>query len=99
MDATFINGATVVVGENQKEFMGLPVRQTIMTWTDERGRIQEAMVLISEWRPSAEELRALNEGASIFLHLLNIIQHPPVMLVVGPASELAKSTTVKGRPA
>lgn len=39
-------------------------------------------VMLSEWKPTAEELKRLNAGASIYLGVTGF-SHPPVYLEVG----------------
>lgn len=45
-------------------------------------RQQSGNVMVSEWKPTAEELRALIAGASVFLEICGTV-HPPLSLYVG----------------
>lgn len=40
------------------------------------------IVMVSEWKPTPQELRRLIAGASVFLEVVGT-SHPPVMLKVG----------------
>lgn len=40
-------------------------------------------VMVSEWKPSADELRQLNEGGSVLLYIVGK-SHPPVHVDVQP---------------
>lgn len=54
---------------------GLPIRDEV------NGSLP---CMVSAWQPTPEELARLNEGASIYLHVVGVV-HPPVMLSVGQA--------------
>lgn len=41
----------------------------------------EAVMKVSQWKPTAKQLKELNEGASIFLGIV-CHAHPPIMLTV-----------------
>ena len=43
-------------------------------------------LLLSHWKPGAEELRALNEGAAVMLGVVGR-QHPPVLMGVQKVEE------------
>lgn len=83
MQIEFIPGATRIVGEDQVEFDGLPVLDTVISWQVEghQGPML-APAMISQWRPTAEELARLNAGAPVLLAVLNMRQHPPVTISV-----------------
>ena len=43
--------------------------------------------LVSVWKPDAADLRALNEGAQVALHIFSAV-HPPVSLTIEKLEEL-----------
>ena len=40
-------------------------------------------VIVSEWKPTPEQIVAIAGGASIYLGVIEDEHHPPVMLMVG----------------
>lgn len=81
MQAMLIEGATRLLGENQDEFHGLPIRDKIETFAygDGSGRKFSANGMTSQWKPSPEELTCLLNGGSVYLRILGT-EHPGVML-------------------
>lgn len=76
---TEIAGATHNAGADQDEYLTLPIRAEQMD--------DGSMVLVSEWTPTEEQRQSIASGASIYLGISGMAQ-PPVMLSVGPRSEL-----------
>ena len=89
-----IAGATRTLGKSQG-YIGLPIRDVVIECSV-GGVATPAME--SEWKPTAEELEALNKGGSIKLRVLGT-SHPPVMLEVEapPAKALASRITINGK--
>lgn len=73
-----IEGHTRDLAENQSEYHTLPIRDVLIE-TPTNGLVP---AMISEWRPTLEELKALNAGSPVRLSILGTT-HPPVMLTVG----------------
>lgn len=89
-----IRGATHTLAVDQPEYEPLPIKRITVLFgeidcppmairaitldTDE-GRIP---AMVSEWRPTLQELHAITLGAPIRLSILGTA-HPPVMLSVG----------------
>lgn len=50
---------------------------------------QQTPRMRTAWQPTPEELERLNAGASFVVELINVAQHPPIMVSVGePPSDL-----------
>jgi hypothetical protein len=76
-----IKGATRVLGEHQGYF-SLPVRDEVVNCTV--NGVSPSMV--TEWKPTPEELAAILAGAPIQVRISGT-QHPPIMLGVGDVPE------------
>ncbi len=77
MDILPIAGATRTIGASQG-YLGLPLRdETITCAVNGPG----TPCMVTEWRPTPEEIAALVAGGTVFLRLLGRA-HPPVMLGV-----------------
>lgn len=72
MEIIRIEGATAVLGLDQG-YIPLPVRKDKAD--------DGTTVLVSSWKPSAEELERLNKGAPVYLAVYGSF-HPPVRLDV-----------------
>ncbi|MDZ4307560.1 hypothetical protein [Allopontixanthobacter sp.] len=86
MEIGAIDGATRVVGKGQG-YCGLPLRDEVVNCTV-NGPNTPAMV--TAWKPSADELAALNAGAAVHVRILGCVP-PPMMVLVGPAPEALPS--------
>lgn len=73
MDIVTPKNATRVLAENQDEYLNLPIVDAPMK--------NGANVMLSLWRPTPEELQAINDGACVTLGIVGR-QHPPVMIFV-----------------
>lgn len=77
MNIIVIEGCTRIIGESQG-YLGLPLRDVLQN-DSVTGPDKPAMQ--SAWRPTPEELAALNAGFPIILTVMGRV-HPPVMLEV-----------------
>jgi hypothetical protein len=66
-----------IYGKSQG-YLGLPMARVIDG---------DTLMQITAWTPSAEDLAALNAGASVYLSLQAGTNPPPQMMFVGPAPE------------
>ena len=82
MDIADIEGKTRTIGEGQG-YLGLSLRDELIHCSV-GGADTPAMV--SAWKPTQDELDALNQGAAIQVRLVGG-SHPPIMVGVGPAPE------------
>lgn len=82
-----IANASRVLGQSQG-YIGLPLRDD--TLETAAGRVE---CMISSWQPTPAELKALNEGGSVYLTVLGSA-HPPVMLTtIDPGNNAPKEPT------
>jgi hypothetical protein len=88
MNSVFIAGATRILGEEQKEYEGLPV-QDVRVEFGVGGQLMQAPAIRSEWQPTTAELELLNSGGSVYLVVLGT-SSPAVMLTVEKASSSVK---------
>lgn len=79
----YIEGATRVIGKSQG-YEGLPVRDELFNSAITG---PDTPQMTTAWQPSAEELSALNAGASIRVILVGV-NHPPIRLEVGPVPRI-----------
>ncbi|MEO0485284.1 MAG: hypothetical protein AAF092_05175 [Pseudomonadota bacterium] len=86
MEIASIAGATRVIGEGQG-YLGLPILDAKI---DCAVNGPDTPTMTTAWRPSAEELKALANGAPIYVTLLGRA-HPPIMLGVGPEPDAAST--------
>jgi hypothetical protein len=75
-----IAGATRVLGK-QQGYLGLPVRDEVRD-VKIGDQVARAQSMTTAWEPTPDELRRLNEGASVYLCVLGTM-HPPVTIEVG----------------
>ena len=79
LDIGMIEGVTRICGKSQG-FLGLPLRDGTRLCNVAGG---EVPTMTSAWFPSPDELRALNAGAAIHVHIDGTTP-APMMLSVGP---------------
>ena len=77
MDNEPIENATRVIGKDQG-FVPLSVRDEVHDYGPTFGHVP---VMVTQWRPTADELAALIAGAPVFLSLWGV-SWPPAMLTV-----------------
>ena len=82
MDIGVIEGATRIVGKGQG-YLGLPIRDEVISCTV-NGPKTPAM--LTAWKPTEEELLALQNGASVHVRILGQVP-PPMMVMVGPTPD------------
>lgn len=76
-----IDGCTRICGEAQG-YEPLPLRDEIVDVLI-GSEIGKANAMVTAWVPSPAELKALNEGASIYVRILGDVP-PPMNVEVGP---------------
>ena len=74
-----IEGATRTLGERQG-YTRLDIRDAVV---DCPVNGPDTAFMTSAWQPDAQELAALNAGATIHVHIMGTM-HPPIMVGVGP---------------
>jgi len=79
-----IEGATRVLGKSQG-YLGLPLRDEVINCVVNG---QGTPCMTTAWEPSPKEIAAINAGAPIYVRLVGIA-HPPIMVEVGNAPQLA----------
>jgi len=77
-----IEGTTRVIGKSQG-YLGLPIRDQTMTC---KVGGEDTPTMTTAWHPTPDELAALNAGAAVHVMLVGM-QHPPIMVMVGPAPD------------
>jgi hypothetical protein len=77
-----IEGVTHRIGKSQG-YLGLPLR---FAQIDCPVNGPGTPTMTTAWQPTPQELAALNRGASIHVRIIGM-QHPPIMLFVGPEPE------------
>lgn len=82
MEVQAIEGATRIVGKSQG-YLGLPIKDEVLN-CPVNGPQTPAMT--TAWKPTLEELAALNAGASVHVRILGQVP-PPMLVLVGPAPE------------
>lgn len=75
-------GETRRIGESQG-YIGLSLRDETI---NDSVTGSDTPVMVSTWRPSPDELKALNEGMPVVLRIVGR-GHPPVMLGVAGVGE------------
>ena len=84
MDIVIPKGANRMVGKTQG-YQGLPVRDDLVDCpVNGPGTPQ----MTTAWRPTPEELKALNSGAVVLLRILGSIPPPQLIEVSEPAPRL-----------
>lgn len=69
-----IAGATRLLATEQEEYENLHIRdETLGDGTN---------CMVSQWKPTPEQLELLNKGGSIYLGIMGEV-HPPVVMCVG----------------
>lgn len=71
----------VVAGRSQG-YMGLPMRVQPHLTSLNDGTVFESPCMITQWRPTKEELALLNNGEPVFVRMLGTTP-PPMMVGVG----------------
>lgn len=93
MDIETVKGATRTLGVKQG-FQGLPLRDQ---YTFDTGTKQTYHAMVTQWRPSLDDIRRIVAGEPIMLQVLGtrvdppfplmqcaaISRHPPVLVYVG----------------
>lgn len=80
MNSQYLKGATRVIGEEQG-YMPLPIRDDLVeTLVGEH--VEQWPVMISEWKPTPDELADLMAGAPVRISILGT-SHPPIIVGVG----------------
>lgn len=83
-----IEGATRIVGgpdAGQPEYLPLHIRDMPAEIMLASGRVSTVNAMVTAWRPTADELAALNAGAPVYLSILGNTW-PPANLWVGGAA-------------
>lgn len=78
MDSEGIEGCTHCIGEAQG-FIPLEIRDEVQDCGPNFGNVP---VMVTQWRPTPAEVKALVSGAPVFLSLWGT-SWPPAMLTVG----------------
>lgn len=74
-----VPGGEVRVHGKSQGFMGLPVRhETVID-----PQMGECNEMTCAWLPTPEELRLLNEGAAVHVHIRGWTNPPPMLVDVG----------------
>ena len=77
-----IEGKTRTIGERQG-YHGLDVRDELVYCTVNG---PNTPVMVTAWEPTPQELKALNDGASVRVCIMGTV-HPPINVSVGPLPE------------
>jgi hypothetical protein len=75
-----IPGATRVAGTKQG-YLGLPIRDELIT---EKVNGPRTPSMVTAWLPMPHELKALADGAAVYVRILGEVP-PPMMVAVGDA--------------
>lgn len=70
---------TVIIGKSQGYF-GLAVNFDIL---HDPAQNLDVPSLTTAWQPTPNELARLNAGASVIVNIINVVQHPPIMVTIG----------------
>lgn len=84
MDILLIKGADVMMGIDQAEYLTVPLRKGTCLVENMEGRTQEVPTLTGAFKPTPEELKKLNEGASLHINVLGLNWAPMKMVVQDP---------------
>lgn len=74
--------ATRAMGRNQSEFNTLWIRDEVCEFSTTDNKTYHAARMVCCFKPTAEELAALNAGGLVYLSIMGT-QFPPVLVTVG----------------